>query len=277
MDELPHQLRVTCPRDTLLLYDYFGDYRARLLDSNFLEVTYAVRGGSGFGLENTVILAVRNGRLRQVLLLMSSFEAVGPQYYHTLKTNSFLVVNRSGHRLLKVNSREYLKDVSHPAGMHKRFKPCVLRFDSDLMAFYEKMVIVHSAFTAAEVNFGNEYVHFSSGDTVPMVSPASETYWYAEGSWYTPVDGKMGLQEDTVIHKVLQLSVVQQQSARIDSVTRHRHGISLKMLESADWPSDTGHYVLQVGYRSRERFDPHYLFRVSQPTLVIDTIDRYQK
>jgi hypothetical protein len=80
---LPHELRVSCLHDTLLLYEYFGDYHATVLNASFLQITYAVRGGSGLGPENIAILAGRDGHLRQALLLTSSFEAVGFKYHHT--------------------------------------------------------------------------------------------------------------------------------------------------------------------------------------------------
>ena len=272
VEELPHELSVSCLHDTLLLYEYFGDYQARSLDSSFLQITYAVRGGSGFGSENTALLAIRDGHLHQVLLIMSSFLAVGFNYHHTLHTDLKLSGGRGNSYILTASAREYLKDESHPAGSYKRLKPILLRFNSDLMAFHCKMPISDTAFTAIEVNRGNEYMSFAAGDTLPMVNLAGYLYYYAEGSWYSPIDANPLLQKDTVIDKVLKLSTVQQKSAWIDSVTRHRHGISLMMLESADWPSDTGHYLLQVGYHSRQKFAPYYSYKVYQPSLAIETL-----
>jgi hypothetical protein len=271
IEALPHELRVSCLQDTLLLYEYFGDYHIRELDSSFLQITYAVRGGSGFGSENTAILVVRDGYLRQALLLMSSFEAVGFKYHQTLNTALKLTGNRWSNYVLTVNARKYLRDESHPSGIHKRFQPVLLRLNKDLMAFYGKTVVAGSVFTAIELNHSKEYIHFAAGDTLALTKAADYSYYYVEGSWYSPIDANPLLQQDTVIDKVLKLPTVQQKSAWIDSVTRHRHGISLMMLESADWPSDTGHYVLQVGYHSRQRFDPYYLFKIYQPDLAIKT------
>lgn len=104
-----------------------------------------------------------------------------------------------------------------------------------------------------------------------LVRLADDSYYFAERSWYRELDKNLLMQQDTVIDKIFKLSAVQQKSAWIDSVTGRRHGISLLMLESADWPSDTGRYVLQAGYHSRERFDPYYLFQVYQPNLAIKT------
>jgi len=87
LEALHHELSVSCLHDTLLLYSSFGDYHARRLDSSFLQITYSVRGGSGFGPVNTAILAVRDGRLCQALLLLSSYEAVGFKYHDILHTD----------------------------------------------------------------------------------------------------------------------------------------------------------------------------------------------
>jgi hypothetical protein len=79
------------------------------------------------------------------------------------------------------------------------------------------------------------------------------------------------MQHDTVVDKLFRLPDVRQRTAWIDSVTHRRHGISLMMLEMTDWPSDTGHYVLQAGFHSRQKFDAYWLYKVYQPRLEIKT------
>jgi len=140
------------------------------------------------------------------------------------------------------------------------------------MAFYGKTVVADSTFIAMEINQNIEYMQFAACDTLPMIKLAGDPYYFAEGSWYGQIDGSIGLQQDTVIDKLFKLPAVRQKSAWIDSLTCHRHGVSLMALETADWPSDTGHYVAQAGYHSRQRFDPYYLFTVYQPDLAIKTV-----
>lgn len=272
LEALRHELRVSCLHDTLLLYSSFGDYHARKLDSSFLQITYAVRGGSGYNPENTAILAVRDGRLCQALLLLSSFETMAEKYYHTLHTGLKLTADQKDNFVLTLRAREYLKDETHPSGWHKKWAPVSLRWNKQLTAFYGKAVVADSTFTAMEWNQNIEYMQFNAGDTLPMINLAGNPYYFAEGSWYSPVDERLDSQEDTVIDKLLNLSDVRRKSAWIDSVTHHRHGISLMELETANWPSDTGRYVVQAGYHSRQGFDPHYLFTVYQPDLAIKTV-----
>lgn len=272
VEELHHELRVSCLHDSLLLYEYFGGYDARMLSSDFLQITYRVRGGSGYGSENTAILAVRDGRLCQALLVMSSFDAVGYKYHHTSNTDLKLSVSQGNGYLLTASVREYLRDGAHPAGFHKRYRPFYFRYNKELMAFCSKTAVADSGFIAAEVNQGEECLQFMAGDTIPMIRLARDSYYYAEGSWYSPTEERLYSQQDTVIDKVFRLPVVLQKSAWVDSASHHRHGISLMMLETTDWPSDTGHYVLQAGYHSRHRFDPYYLFKVYQPDLVVRTL-----
>lgn len=161
LEELRHELRVSYLHDTLLLHEYFGDYHVNALDSSFLQITYAVRGGSGFGSENIVILAVRDGHLCQTLWLMSSFDAVGFNYHDSLNTDLKLAGNRWDDYRLIARAREYLKDKMHPSGVHKKFQPVFLHFNKDLMAFYGKTVTADSAFNAVEFNQGNELIHFA--------------------------------------------------------------------------------------------------------------------
>jgi hypothetical protein len=272
VEELSHELRISCVNDTLLLYEYFGEYHARALDPSLLQITYAVRGGSGLGLRNTAILAVRDGHLRQALLLRSGYESVGDHYHETFNTSMQLSGNGWSNYVLTVNARKYLRDRSHPGGTQTKFHPLVLRFDSQLTTFCSKTVVADSAFTAIECNHNIEYVHISAGDTLPMVKLAYDPYYYVEGSWFNPIDRAIPLQQDTVVDKVFKLPAVLEKSAWIDSVTLHRHGISLIMLESADWPSDTGRYVLQAGYHSHHQFYSYYLFTVYQPNWAIKTL-----
>ncbi len=266
LEELPHELRVSFLHDTLLLYEYFGDFRAKALDSSFLQITYAVRGGSGFGSENTALLAVREGHLCQALWLTSSFESVGYKFHHTLHTDLTLTGSRWNNYILTINSREYLRDESHPSGHHKKYRPALLRFNKNLMAFYSKTVVADSGFRAVEFNLSNEYIQFAAGDTLTMTRLAGDSCYYVEGSWYSPISAIPDSQHDTVIGKVFALPAVQQKSAWIDSVTGRRHGISLTVLETADWPSDTGRYVLQAGYHLRQHFDPYYYLKSTSRT-----------
>ncbi len=142
------------------------------------------------------------------------------------------------------------------------------------MAFYGKTVVINAGFNAVEFNHGNEYIQFAAGDTLTMTRLAGDRCYYVDGSWYSPADTRLLEQQDTVIDKVLKLPVVQQKSAWIDSVTGRRHGISLMVLETADWPSDTGRYVLQTGYHARQHLDPFYLFEVYQPHLTVKTFSQ---
>src|ERR1700739_4511456 len=62
-----HELAISGPGNTLYLADYFGLELIRVVISNFLQISYSVRGGSNLGIERTVLLAVKGGRIRPAL------------------------------------------------------------------------------------------------------------------------------------------------------------------------------------------------------------------
>jgi hypothetical protein len=270
-DTLNRQFTASCPGDTLVLEEYFGAHQARILGARFLEITYAVRGGSGLGLANTLLLAVKGHRLCQALLINSHVESVN-LHYHYLYNSSLRFTRNPGDKYdLTVSAREYTRDKKHPSGVRIEHKPVVLHFDQTRVAFLKRTAVADLAFTGSDYNHFCHKIKFVAGDTLALVKVADERYYFAEGSWYIPITRRY-VQEDTVVQKIFDLPVVQTKNAWVDSVTGHRHGMSVWVLKTTDWPSDTGYYVLQAGYFSGVTLDPFYQFKVYQPDLRISEI-----
>jgi hypothetical protein len=62
---------ISCSTDKLTLPNYWADGETKVLNRKFLKVRYYVRGGSGVGIGNTLLLCISHGKLRQALHIES--------------------------------------------------------------------------------------------------------------------------------------------------------------------------------------------------------------
>src|ERR1700748_65998 len=72
---LPHYplgvLNINYHKDTIAITDYWGAYtNIRVLDNAFLEIDYAIRGGSNVGVGNTLVFCVSRNHLRKCMYVM---------------------------------------------------------------------------------------------------------------------------------------------------------------------------------------------------------------
>jgi hypothetical protein len=78
-------------------------------------------------------------------------------------------------------------------------------------------------------------------------------------------------EENIVLDKIYKIPEVRKKSHFIDSLTNHKHGISMIITKrpSANEP----YYMVQVGYNNEIRFEPYYIFCVYKKNLVIKVYD----
>ena len=74
---------ITTDKDTLYLNEFWAIYTAEVINDNFLEITYAERGGSNLGITNYLLLSVVNHKLIEsaFLLQISDWEAFEHKTY----------------------------------------------------------------------------------------------------------------------------------------------------------------------------------------------------
>jgi hypothetical protein len=79
-------LSIVCGKDTVFVYDAWDNGTVKVLNQQFLQLTYAVRGGTNQGLGSTLVVCVAHGKLYQALKVPSYSQAdlYGPDYYHEL-------------------------------------------------------------------------------------------------------------------------------------------------------------------------------------------------
>jgi hypothetical protein len=77
--------------------------------------------------------------------------------------------------------------------------------------------------------------------------------------------------ENAAIGKVLSLQEVQRENAFIDSLSGHKHGISILVLKRPI--NQKGFFLVQADYNGELRFEPYYNFYVYPPHMSIKVLD----
>jgi len=129
-------LRVTTDKDTLYFDDWWATDSVRLLGKNFLQVYYAVRGGSNQGLTNYLLLSVKNHKLIESILI-NSFTEWWSLEHMTYQAQPTLLGNDPGtYRLaLDIRSADSTRAGFWTFSRHDRD---TLSFDPHDLIFYNK-------------------------------------------------------------------------------------------------------------------------------------------
>jgi hypothetical protein len=78
-------------------------------------------------------------------------------------------------------------------------------------------------------------------------------------------------EEEVVLEKVYKIPEVKKKDHFIDSLTNHKHGISMIILERPN--ENKLYYVVQVGYNNEIRFEPYYTFYVYKKNFTVKFYD----
>ncbi len=77
--------------------------------------------------------------------------------------------------------------------------------------------------------------------------------------------------EDIILDKIYNIPEVRKKEHFIDSLTNHKHGISMMILKRPT--TKEPYYAVQVGYDNKIRFETYYTFYVYRKNLVIKFYD----
>lgn len=268
------QLTITGLRDTIRLHDYLGTVHTRVLDSSFLEIVYNERGGSNLEQYYTALLAVKEGKIRTCLLVNTFSYSWLYKDDKRFEAKLALAGRHWGDYRIAVSATELVHDSDHPAGGLTAVGPLALHFDKIRMVFCADVQVLTQQMLAWNVNSGDgDQALFNPGDSVAEFGLRDTHYWFSGGEWYMSYDKTVAGEEDTVISRVLGLPEVQAKNSFIDSLTGHRHGISIMVV---NYPGDEpGHprWWVQAGYNSDIRFEPYFNFYVYVPDMTIKVLD----
>jgi hypothetical protein len=176
-----HRLKMICSGDTINIVDFWGaPPDIRLLNKIFIEINYAVRGGSNVGFGNTLILCVNRGHLFEALhVLRYGNGETGDEKsdYHiklTLKGNS-----KNNYRL-NVHVHDDVDSKRAPETNYTYNNETNLTFDSKQNVFYSIKESVYDCFITTAKNTKQKI-----GGTFPMIILGKQTYYFINKRWCT--------------------------------------------------------------------------------------------
>ncbi|MBB3056809.1 hypothetical protein [Mucilaginibacter gotjawali] len=191
-DYFRHILRISCLKDTITDYDFWGvPVETRILNKQFLEIKYAVRGGSGIGAQDIMLLCVSNNKLCESLhaqRLLTGESGDGQENYN-IKIVALEGVNNKTYKLI-VDVHDARNSKRDPAADYNYNNQTTLSFDTNRNVFYSIKQDLYNSF----INMYNPKNHKTFKKPIGGNFPASilgkETYYFIKGGWYQFADNK---------------------------------------------------------------------------------------
>jgi hypothetical protein len=183
-DYVSHVLKIYCLKDTVRIDGYWDvPPKVHLLGNNFIKVDYEVRGGSGVGLGNTVIICIRRHKLFEAMhaLRYLTGEGAGEEDIYKINVN-----------LIKNDKRIYNLTVKVHDEVHSKYTPeinynynnnTVLSFDRDKNVFYSIKGNLYGTFNMYDPKTEKETQQQVRGN-YPVIILGKNNYYFIKDGWY---------------------------------------------------------------------------------------------
>jgi hypothetical protein len=181
-DYVNHVLTITCLHDTIRINDYWGvPPDIHLLNRNFIEINYEVRGGSNLGLGNILILCVKDGKLYEALyaLRYSDWNSGDRKTKYMIRPT----LNRDGKNNYRLNVQIH-DDAYSKRNPQENFdynNQTTLSFDAKLNVFYNIKENINDNFVMTSIG---KKVKQKIGGSFPVIILGKESYYYLNNKWY---------------------------------------------------------------------------------------------
>lgn len=175
-----HVLKITSLKETISISDFWGvPPEIRLLNKNFIRINYSVRGGSGVGLGNTMIICVNGSHLYQAMHVLRYLtgESGGIQEEYRVKLH--LVGNSVNNYKLKASIHDFVDSKPFPKENYVYDNNTTLAFDVRQNVFYSVKQGIYDRFITTK----NKTKQKVNGN-FPMIILGKDTYYFINGKWY---------------------------------------------------------------------------------------------
>jgi len=136
-DYFNHLLKISCLKDTISILDYWGvPAEVTVLNKNFIKISYAVRGGSGLGLGNVMILCVSGGKLYEAIHVLEYVNGESGDEQDRYKIKIMISGDNKETYKLHVGIHDSVKSKATPAINYNYNNQTVLSFDETRNVFY---------------------------------------------------------------------------------------------------------------------------------------------
>ena len=166
--------------DTLKVFDYW-DMRPETsyLSKQFLKINYEVRGGSNFGLGNSLILCVSNNKLHEALhvLRYTDWESELVKTYNV----KFAFEAREKEYMLTARIKDKSFSTTNPETNYSYTSTSKLHFDKKLKVFYS---VKKDLYDTLRVNYPNTTYKQDIQGNFPEVILEDNKYVFIGGQWF---------------------------------------------------------------------------------------------
>ncbi|WP_143020877.1 hypothetical protein ACRQ5D_12660 [Mucilaginibacter sp. P25] len=180
-DYANHVLKMICLKDIITIDDFWGETPdIRLLNKNFIEINYAVRGGSGVGLGNTLIICVEGQHLYKAMHVLRYLTGESGEQQEEYRIKLHLVGNSINNCKLKVSVHDFVDSKPRPKENYAYDTNTVLAFDMQQNVFYSVKQDIFDHFITTR----NKTKQKIAGN-FPMIILGKETYYFINDRWYS--------------------------------------------------------------------------------------------
>jgi hypothetical protein len=185
-EHFSHILKISCLKDTITDHDFWDvPTEVRVLSEKFIEIKYAVRGGSGVGLGNTLILCVKNNRLYEAMRVLgySNGESGDQQEYYSIKVSALKGDNLKKYELV-INIHDRMNSKSDPETNYNYTNQSILHFDVSRNVFYSIKEDLFDSFINVYDSKADKTHKQPVKGNFPVIILGKEKYYFIKGEWY---------------------------------------------------------------------------------------------
>lgn len=178
-DYASHLLLIKCLKDEIMIDDFWGvSPVVKVLNKNFIEIDYEVRGGSNLGLGNTLLICVSGSKLYEAMhvLRYTQWESGDLKTDYLIKP--VLEGTDKNNYKLKVFVHDQVKSTPQPDQNYNYNNQSTITFDSRRNIFYSIKE------TMGDLTIKAKLVKQKVTDPVPIIMLGKRSYYFIDNKWY---------------------------------------------------------------------------------------------
>jgi hypothetical protein len=180
------EVSLVCGADTVVIYECWAVEHIQVLKQQFLQLTYAVRGGTDQGLGRTLVVGVSHGKLCQALKVQrySQSDLYGPHYHHELyRVRLSLLGSTPRTYRFRLNVHDERRSSLDPQHDHYSTTQAVLTFDPSAHLFHTGFQRVPARFPVVD-DKTEQVVTLNVATPVPVIKLRNQVRYFIQGEWY---------------------------------------------------------------------------------------------
>ncbi|MDO7846541.1 hypothetical protein Q5H92_09255 [Hymenobacter sp. M29] len=178
-------LSVVSGKDTVFVYDAWAPGTGKVLNQQFLQIDYPVRGGTNVGLGSTLVLCVAKGKLCQAFKLPTYHQTdlYNPDYHKLYQIRLRLVGTTPQTYQFYLTTHNEIRSESEPATNHNITTQAVLKFDAQRHLFHNGLKRPPSPFAILD-DKTERVIKWKVTEPLPVIEWDNSVQYFIQGAWY---------------------------------------------------------------------------------------------